>query len=98
MKLDELRKLAHLSAALLAEKGMQDVCVTSVNFPDSPNPLCYIEIDVEVFLQGSFWSNNEFRIDAIDNRTGDVLVEMNGKYRDIDHAVEILTQAVSKLP
>lgn len=52
-----------------------------VAYPDSPNPLCFFEIDGPVFAQGSFWANNEFCIEAMHTGTVQELMNVRGEFQ-----------------
>lgn len=62
----------------------------SVDFLDSPNPVCFFEVEGRFFVQGSFWLNNEFRIEAMDTHKGEALVEQSGRYLSFSGAVYLI--------
>ena len=65
MELNELLNLRTEIEALLAKELSSYSRRVSVNYVDSPNPVCFFEVEGACFAQGSFWANNEYRIEAM---------------------------------
>jgi hypothetical protein len=66
MNLAELNTIADFLNESLPKMLLDHSQKVEIGYPDSPNPLCYFEIKGQYFVQGSFWSNNEYNLEAID--------------------------------
>ena len=90
MELPELNALkAHIVAAL-DEYFPSHTHRVSIDYPDSPNPLCFFEVDGRYFAQGSFWANNEYRIEAMNTREGTEIINESGIVISIAEAITVI--------
>lgn len=62
----------------------------SVEYRESPNPLCFFEIDGLCFAQGSFWSNNEYRIEAIKTAEASEFMNESGSVATAAEAILVV--------
>lgn len=80
MELHDLEALCPQVEGVLRRSLPGSSIRVSLEHADSPNPLCFFEVDGPIFAQGSFWANNEFRIEAMDTARGEELMNMSGEY------------------
>ncbi|MCC6744823.1 MAG: hypothetical protein IT175_13275 [Acidobacteria bacterium] len=69
----------------------------SVDFPNSPNPLCFFEIEGPVFAQGSFWANDEFRIEAMNTLNGAEVYLNSGSYESVSDAISLVLELCARV-
>jgi hypothetical protein len=90
MELPELNALkAHLEAAL-REAFPGHAQRVSVDYPDSPNPLCFFEVDGRCFAQGSFWANNEYRVEAMNTQEATEIINESGMATSLAEAISVI--------
>jgi hypothetical protein len=65
MELPELNILRERIEAALSVALPDHARRISIEHGDSPNPLCFFEVDGTCFAQGSFWANDEYCIEAM---------------------------------
>jgi hypothetical protein len=90
MELPELNNLKTQIAAALHKSFPGHAQRVSVDYPDSPNPLCFFEVDGQCFAQGSFWANNEYRVEAMNTQEGTEIINETGMVTSITEALAII--------
>jgi hypothetical protein len=78
MELSDLQTIKARLETILAEKFPSSDRRVSIEFPDSPNPLCFFEVTGTAIVQGSFWSNNEYRMQTIAASGGTEMLTSEG--------------------
>jgi len=97
MELEDLQFLVEDFRKLLKMTFQNCDLKIDVDFPTSPNPLCFFELDCSLFIQGSFWANNEFKLEAIDLDDPSKHEMIEGTYNDRENAKSILRSFLCKL-
>ncbi len=90
MELPDLDKLKEHLIATLAEALPDHSLRVTVDHRDSPNPLCFFEVDGTYFAQGSFWANNEYRIEAMNVQEAIEVINESGVLTSVAEAIAIV--------
>lgn len=90
MELPDLFALKEEVAAALQVAFPDHLQRVSVDHQDSPNPIFFFEVDGAYFAQGSFWANNEYRIEAMNTVEGLEVMCESGTVTAIQDAVSIV--------
>lgn len=89
----ELPDLKYIQEFL--ENALQDAWPShsrrvGISYPDSPNPVCFFELDGNCFAQGNFWANNEYRIEAMNNVDGTEIMNESGTLTTVSEAKAVI--------
>jgi hypothetical protein len=90
MNLEELDTIADFLITSLPKMFLDHTQKVEIGYPNSPNPLCYFEIKGQFFVQGSFWSNNEYNLEAIDTENLSGITTDSGTVSNTAEAVKII--------
>jgi hypothetical protein len=90
MELPDLDKLKKHIVTALGQALPDHSLRVSVDHPDSPNPLCFFQVDGTYFAQGSFWANNEYRIEAMNIQEATEIMNESGTVASAAEAIAIV--------
>jgi len=96
MELHELMNLRlKIEGVLTGMSGGSDVRV-SIEYPDSPNSLCFFEVDCAIFAQGSFWSSYEFCVEALCTVSGKEIMNEHGEFKTEEEALPYVRELCNR--
>jgi len=90
MELDDLTELREKIEEKLGGALPDHSRKAVVSHPESPNPVCFFEVDGNCFAQGSFWANNEFRIHAMNTIDPSEIMNESGSVNGIEEALGLV--------
>ncbi len=96
MNVNELAELKFEMDALISNLLGVRSARTKLCYPESPNPVLFFEIVVSCTIQGSFWANNEFRLDSL-NSDETELIEKSGSAASRPEAMKEIREFLEKL-
>jgi hypothetical protein len=88
MEFCELKSLSLKVEDVLKEFFSGYKIKVSVDHAESPNPLCFFEIDGAIFAQGSFWLNNEYHIEAMNTVSAQEIMNEHGEIKTVGQALQ----------
>lgn len=97
MNIDELEYLRVKSAQIFDDLPGKKSFRSELSYPESPNPSCLFETDGIFSVQGRFWLNKEYLIEAISNESDIGLIECSGVVDSLPEALQIILEFKNKI-